>query len=78
MRDALRSVTLVGAALVIVVVVAACTPAEDVALGNDSTAENAGATATLPASTLHHLHFKLCRYGPWMGSREPCNQTLTD
>ena len=71
MRDALRSVTLVGVALVIVVVVAACTPAEDVALGNDFTAENAGTTATLPASTLHHLHFKLCRYGPWMGSREP-------
>jgi len=40
MRDALRSVTLVGAALAVVVVVAACTQAEDVARRDDSTAED--------------------------------------
>ena len=77
MRDALRSVTLVGAALVVVVVVAACTPAEDVALGNDFTAENAGTTATLPAPTLHHLHINAVDPAR-MGISEPCNQTLTD
>ena len=56
MRDALRSVTLVGAALAVVVVVAACTQAEDVARRDDSTAEDPTESASLPAPTLHHLH----------------------
>ncbi len=80
MRDALRRSAGVSAVLSVVVVAAACTPAENLALADDATAEDAGTTATLPAPTLHHLHINAvdpARSLEWWQTVWPSGETTT-